>query len=156
MSSTNNWHSLTAALPQFAHRHGEKRSPGRQRFGGFLGASSDAPVQAPLLSATVAAVGALSRSLIPFPQRAPQRRASGQARAPVARELSGPLLGAVCGLGLQVMPAASPSVLATLWLLDFRSPCRPSPWSWLWWRRASGQLPPRAHVQRDFTSPLPP
>ena len=42
MSSANNLHSLSAALSQFswicgAHRHGLQQSPGRPRFGGFLG-----------------------------------------------------------------------------------------------------------------------
>ena len=45
-----------------------------------------------------------SPSPTPLPKRAPHRGASEPARAPVARELSGPLLGAVSGLTLKCCP----------------------------------------------------
>ena len=49
-----------------------QRSPGRYRFGGFPGGPlRSIQSQAPLLSATVAAVGTPFRSPIPLPKRAP-------------------------------------------------------------------------------------
>ena len=60
-----------------AHRHGVLRSSGRYRFGGFPGGLlRSVQAQAPLLSATVAAMGTPFRSSIPFPKRAPRRVSS--------------------------------------------------------------------------------
>ena len=60
-----------------AHRHSVQRSPGRCRFGGFLGGLlRSVQAQAPLLSATVAAMGTPFRSSIPLPKRAPRRMSS--------------------------------------------------------------------------------
>ena len=61
---------------------------------GFSMASSGVPVQPPLPSASVAAMGTPLRSPIPLPKRAP-RRASEPARGSLALELCDPLLGAV-------------------------------------------------------------
>ena len=64
---------------------------------GFSMASLGVPVQPPLLSAGVAAMGTPFRSPIPLPKRAPRRRASEPARGSLAPELCDPLLGAVSG-----------------------------------------------------------
>ena len=78
-SCANRLHSLSAAFVPVcpvggAHRYGVLRSSGRFRFGGFLGGLlRSVQAQAPLLSATVAAVGTPFRSPIPLPKRAPRR-----------------------------------------------------------------------------------
>ena len=78
---------------------------------GFSAASAGAPVQAPLLSATVAAMGAWSRSPIPLPNRAPHRRVSEPARGSVAREFCGALLGAVSGSASKCCPPLPPECM---------------------------------------------
>ena len=122
-------HSLSATLSQFA-RFAESIdtvSNGNQDVlasAGFSAASASAPVQAPLLSATVAAMGARSRSPTPLPKRPPHRRASEPARGPVARDLSG-CWERSAAQPPSCYPPLLPRVLAAHWLLDFSSHCSP-------------------------------
>ena len=96
-----------------AQRHGVPRSPERYRFGAFLGGLlRSVQAQAPLLSATVAAMSTPFRSPIPLPKRAPPQRASEPARGSVPPGLCDPCW----------------KRSAVLCLLDFSSPCRPGPW----------------------------
>ena len=111
-----NLHSLTTALCQFA-RLAEGTNTVSSRVQDVLasaGFSAAATVQAPLLSATVAAMSARSRSPTPLPKRAPHRRASKPARGSVARELSGPLLGVVSGLASMCCPPLTLSPCGSL------------------------------------------
>ena len=100
-----NLHSLTAALCQFARRaEGINTVSGRvQDVLASAVFSAAATVQAPLLSATVVAMGARSRSPTPLPKRAPH-----------ARELSGPLLGVVSSLASMCCPPLTLSPCGSL------------------------------------------
>ena len=136
-----------------AHRHVVQRSPGRCRFGGFLGGLlRSVQAQAPQLSATVAAVGTPFRSPIPLPKRAPPQRASEPARGSLAPEVSDSWLGAVSGLAYKCCPPPpsqslefSASSTSALSLSLQALPVGP------WWRRDISQLSCRAHVHLDFT-----
>ena len=90
--------------------------------------------QAPLLSATVAAMGTPFRSPIPLPKRAPPQHASEPARGSVPPGLCDPLLKAVSG-----------SLPPRLQLSLHSRPVGP------WWRSDISQLSCRAHVHLDFT-----
>ena len=115
-SCANRLHSLSAALSQFARlaEHTDTLSSGVQDVVASAGFSvaflRSVQAQAPVLSATVAAMGTPFRSPIPLPKRAPPQRASEPARGSVPPGLCDPLLEAVSGC-----------------LLDFSSLCRPGP-----------------------------
>ena len=98
------WRSLVPVCR--AHRH--RVSSGVQDV---LASASAAPVQVPLLSATVAGMSTRSRSPTPLPTRAPHRRASDPGRGSGARERSGLLLGAVSGLASKCCPPLPPECM---------------------------------------------
>ena len=128
-SCANRLHSFSSALSQCA-RVAERTDTLSSRIqhviasAGFSMGSVGVPVQSPLLSAGVAAMGTPFRSPIPLPKRAPRRRASEPARGSVLAGLCDPLLGAVSG-----------SLPPRLQLSLQGRPVGP------WWRRDTSQLP---------------
>ena len=129
-SCANRLHSLSAALSQFARlaEHTDTLSSGVQDVVASAGFSvaflRSVQAQAPLLLATVAAMGTPFRSPIPLPKRAPPQRASEPARGSVPPGLCDPLLEAVSG---SLPPRVQLSMQAR--------PVGP------WWRRDISQLP---------------